>query len=74
MDEPELDADIDSVFEAGEAIDEAMIAAVRQSVARHKALNQSIVVFRDGKPLRLSAEEINLDDFAGPGSFTNGGS
>jgi len=71
MDEPERDVDFDAVFEQGESIDEAIVVAVRQAVARHKALNQSIVVFRDGKPQRLSPEEINLDDFSGPGSFTN---
>jgi hypothetical protein len=63
--------DIETVFNNGDLIDEAIVAAVRQSVMRHKALNQSIVVVRDGKPHRLSAQEINLDDFSGPAAPNN---
>jgi hypothetical protein len=70
MDESDRKVNFDSVFEEGDSIDKSLVAADRRSVARHKALGQSIVVFRDGKPQRLSPEEINLDDFSAPGSFT----
>jgi hypothetical protein len=63
--------DIDAIFDSGELIDEAIVEAVRQAVTRHKALNQSIVVVRDGKPQRLSAEEINLNDYSGPATTNN---
>ena len=68
MDNAHQKVDFDALFEKGDAIDAALVAAVRQAVARHKALGQSIVVCRDGKPVQLSPAEINLDDFAGPGS------
>jgi hypothetical protein len=63
--------DIEAIFDNGDLIDQAIVEAVRQAVTRHKALNQSIVVVRDGKPTRLSAEEINLDDFSGPTTSNN---
>jgi hypothetical protein len=63
--------DIDAIFDKGDLIDEAIIEAVRQAVTRHKALNQSIVVVRDGKPQQLTPDEINLDDFSGPATTNN---
>lgn len=39
---------------------EAIHLAAREAVARHKALGQSIVVWRDGKVVVVPAEEIEL--------------
>lgn len=46
-------------FKADEVI-EAMNLAVREAVARHKALGQSIVVWRDGKVVVVPPEEIEI--------------
>lgn len=45
------------MFKAEEVI-EAMQLAVREALARHKALGQSIVIWRDGKIVVLPPEEI----------------
>ena len=44
----------------GDEVIEAMDLAVREAVARHKALGQSIVVWRDGKVVVVPAEEIEI--------------
>lgn len=46
-------------FNADEVV-EAINLAAREAVARHKALGQSIVVWRDGKVVVVPAEEIEL--------------
>lgn len=46
-----------SEFKAEEVV-EAMNLAVREAIARHKALGQSIVVWRDGKVVVVPPEEI----------------
>lgn len=48
-----------SEFKATEVF-EAIHLAAREAVARHKALGQSIVVWRDGKVIVVPAEEIEL--------------
>jgi hypothetical protein len=48
-----------SEFKAREVF-EAIQLAGREAVARHKALGQSIVVWRDGKVVVVPAEEIEL--------------
>ena len=47
------------VFRADEVI-EAMQLAVSEAIARHKALGQSIVIWRDGKVVVVPPEEIEL--------------
>ncbi len=42
----------------GDEVIEAMDLAVHEAIARHKALGQSIVVWRDGKVVVVPAEEI----------------
>ena len=44
----------------GDEVVEAMDQAVREAIARHKALGQSIVIWRDGKVVVLLAEEIEV--------------
>lgn len=51
---PRIDA---PEFKAEEVI-EAMNLAVREAIARHKALGQSIVIWRDGKVVVVPPEEI----------------
>ncbi len=46
-------------FTSEDLID-AIDRAVRAALARHKALGQSIVVWRDGKIVWLAPEEIEL--------------
>ena len=46
-------------FKADEVI-EAMKLAVSEAIARHKALGQSIVIWRDGKVVVVPPEEIEL--------------
>ena len=39
---------------------EAMNLAAREAIARHRALGQSIVIWRDGKVVVVPAEEIEI--------------
>jgi len=44
----------------GDDVIAAMQVAVREAVARHKALGQSIVIWRDGKVVIVPPEEIEI--------------
>lgn len=46
----------------GKEIEEVFRHAVREAMLRHKKLGQSVAVWRDGKVVILSAEEIPVDD------------
>ena len=46
----------------GKEIEEVFRQAVRAALLRHKKLGQSVAVWRDGKVVVLSAEEIPVDD------------
>ena len=43
-----------------EDVFEAIHLAAREAIARHKALGQSIVIWRDGKVVVVPPEEIEL--------------
>jgi hypothetical protein len=53
--------DIDALFEEGTPIDQAINAAVKNAVDRHKKLSQSIVVWRDGKVLIIDPKDIDKE-------------
>ena len=61
--------DILRLFREGKPIDDAMNAAVREVVLRHKQLGAPLVVWRDGKVVWIPAEEISTVDVPpqGPG-------
>jgi len=61
--EGSFNVDIGGLFEQGKPIDDAIARAAYEAIARHKALNQSIVVWQDGAPRTLRPEEIDLDSF-----------
>ena len=44
----------------GDEVIEAMQLAVSEAIARHKALGQSIVIWRDGKVVVVPPEEIEI--------------
>lgn len=46
---------IDELFKAGKPIDDAINKATREAVERHQRAQQSIVVWRDGKIVWLTA-------------------
>jgi hypothetical protein len=46
------------LFREGTAIDAALRRAVQDALRRHKRLGNSVVVWRDGKVVRLRPEEI----------------
>ena len=50
--------DVAKIFAEGTAIDWALRKAVREALLRHKKLGQSVVVWRDGKVVRVPPEEI----------------
>jgi hypothetical protein len=52
---------IGRAFAEGTPIDEALTRGIRQAMAVHKRLGQSVVVWRDGKVVTLPAEEIPVD-------------
>jgi hypothetical protein len=55
--------DVVEIFREGTAVDRALRKAVREALLRHKLLGQSVVVWRDGKVVRVPPEEIVV----GPG-------
>lgn len=52
----------------GKEIEEIFRQAVREALLRHKKLGQSVAVWRDGKVVILSAEEIPVDEEPNAGS------
>jgi hypothetical protein len=61
MNEPARDA-IASFFDNNEKLSKAMGKAVQMALRTHKLLGQPIVVWRDGKPVWVPPEEIELAD------------
>jgi hypothetical protein len=59
---PDSPKDISRLFREGTPIDEAMSAAVREAVLRHKQLGLPLVVWRDGKTVWIPPEEIEIPD------------
>jgi hypothetical protein len=53
---------IQDLFLEGAPIDEALRKAVREALRRHKKLGNSIVVWRDGQIVHVSADEIQVSD------------
>jgi hypothetical protein len=49
---------IQEIFADGKAIDEALRRAVREALVRHKRLGEEVVVWRDGKVVCLSGDQI----------------
>jgi hypothetical protein len=54
--------DISELFNDERIVGEAMRRAVRRALARHKRLGQPVVVWRDGKVVWLSPEQIPDDE------------
>ena len=54
--------DIDAIFESGTQVDKAVERAARQALRRHKALNQPIVVWRNGAPALIPPDQIEIKD------------
>jgi len=59
---PDPPKDISRLFREGTPIDEAMSAAVREAVLRHKQLGLPLVVWRDGKTVLIPPDEIEVPD------------
>jgi hypothetical protein len=53
---------IKDLFLEGAPIDEALRKAVREALRRHKKLGNSIVVWRNGQIVHVSADEIQVSD------------
>lgn len=60
--EPEPERDIAELLQDGRRIEQAMRRGVRAALLRHKQLGQSIVVWRDGRIVELTAAEIPTDE------------
>ncbi len=59
---------ISRAFAEGTPIDEAAVRGVRRAMAVHKRLGQSVVTWRDGKVVILTADEIpvGVEEFEHP--------
>lgn len=57
---------ITELFEDDEFVDEALAAAARDVLRRHKLLGLPIAWMRDGKVVWLPPEEIELDECSDP--------
>jgi hypothetical protein len=53
---------IPEIIENGEQIDRAMRQAVQNALREHKRRGQYIVVWRDGKIVRVPPEEISVPE------------
>jgi hypothetical protein len=60
--------DIGEMFRQGKPIDDAVARAAYEAIARHKALNQPIVIWQDGAPRWLQPNEIDLESIQLPAS------
>jgi hypothetical protein len=60
------DRDINAAFELGTPIVDALNEAVREAVRHHKRMGQPLVVWRDGKTVWLSAEEVEAENHNDP--------
>jgi len=54
--------DVDALLRDHRVVEAAMGRAVRRALWVHKQLGQSIAVWRDGRVVVLSPEEIPVDD------------
>lgn len=54
--------DIDRIFEEGTSIDEALGQAVREALRVHRQAGNPVVIYRDGRTVWVSVEEIEVDD------------
>ena len=54
----ERDRRIDKLMIRGDEIDRALQRAVRAALVRHKKLGESVAVWRDGRAVVLSPDEI----------------
>jgi hypothetical protein len=52
---------IEQLFKEGTPIDTALRGAVQDALRRHKLLGNTVVVWQDGKVVRLRADEIPVD-------------
>ena len=52
------EVDIGAAFDEGSPIDAAIDEGIREAIRRHRLLGQSIVVWRDGKVVKIPADEI----------------
>ena len=57
----EAEKDIARLFQERKPIDDALNAAVRDAVLRHKQQGQPLAVWRDGKTVWLTPEEIDKE-------------
>jgi hypothetical protein len=53
--------DIAAIFRDGVLIDRAIEAAAREAILRHKQLGQPVPVWRDGKTVFVSPEELEAE-------------
>jgi hypothetical protein len=71
IDEGERNVDIGALFRQGKPIDDAIVRAAYEAIARHKALNQPIVIWQDGAPRWLLPNEIDLESIQPPADKLN---
>ncbi len=64
-DQDGVNPDINKILEEGTLIDEALTSAVREAVERKRRLGQHVIIWRDGKVVRLPPEEIPPYEIAG---------
>lgn len=64
MHELKSDIDVDRVFDSGTPIDQAVATGLRIALRRHKALGQSIVVWRNGEPTWLKPDEFDPESIS----------
>jgi hypothetical protein len=64
---PDSKPDIGRLLATPSFVETSVSLAVRDALIQHKKLGQSVVVWRDGSPVEVPAEQIPIDgDSEGP--------
>jgi hypothetical protein len=66
MDDTKRRVDIGEMFRQGKPIDDAIARAAFEAIARHKTMNQSIVIWQNGATRWLRPNEIDLESIRPP--------
>ena len=57
---PRSASEIEAVMRDDKAVNEAFVAAYRRTVFRHRHLGQPLVVWKDGRVVEVSADDVDL--------------
>ena len=57
---PRSPSEIEAIMRDDKAVNQAFVAAYRRTVLRHRHLGLPLIVWKDGRVLEVSAEDVEL--------------